>query len=242
LLGFVAAMLILAGIGATAHAANQRHMLTVSELESRLADELEALGAGESVSVSLIGRYNDVLHDSKRPVHLQFQSLDFDARDNTWHGEIKLFNGDTLAQTMPLKGRFQPLVAVPVLKHRLHRRDVIEEADITWQDVPEHRLRKDVILSSGELVGMSPRRVISDGRAIRVSEIEKPIVMRRGDIVQIRYNTPKIEIRTIGEAMDDAATGDRIRIRNSESDIVVQAEVLGPGMAQVKDLMQISQN
>lgn len=238
----VIAALILAGAGAAAHAADQRHMLTVPELESRVADELESLGAGESVGISLIGRFNEVIHESKRPIHVQFQSLDYDARDMTWHGELKLFNGDTLAATLPIEGRYEALLAVPVLKHRLHRSDVIEKADITWEHVPEHRLRKDVIVSAEELIGMSPRRVISNGRAIRLSEIEKPVVMKRGDIVQIRYRTPKIEIRTLGEAMDDGATGERIRIRNSESNIVVRARVMGPGMAQVQDLMQLSLN
>lgn len=228
--------------GTAAHAANSHYMVTSRELETRVADALVTQGAGESVTATLTGKYSEKLHESTRPIHVELHALDYDARQMTWYGEVRFYDGDTLANSLPIEGRYENLIAIPVLNKRLHRTDIIEDGDIAWEHVAEHRLRKDTILSAEELLGFSPRRVISENRAIRNGEVEQPKIVQKGDLMQIRFITANMEIRTIGQAMDDGAKGDMIRIRNSESDIVVHATIMQGGMAEVKPLMQLSQN
>lgn len=218
------------------------HIVTTKDVEISISEALQQQGAGEAVNATLTGKFNDKLHQSNEPVTVEVHSLDFTAQDMKWNAELRFFDGEKLAQTLPVEGRFENLIAVPVLNKRLHRGDMIEEADIAFENIPEHRLRKDTILSADELIGNSPRRVISENRPVRSSEVEHPQIVTKGDLIQVRFLAGTMTIQTMGEALDTGAKGDTIRIRNTDSNIVVQATIAQPGMADVKPLMQLSQN
>ena len=218
------------------------YKVTSDEVESIAAAALEEMGAGENIAASLVGRYQRVLYRHASPFNVELNVSDYDARAMRWHGDLIILSNDEEVESIPLSGRYEALIEVPVLTRRLHRSDIIEEADLEWVAVPEHRLRKDVLMSAEELIGKAPRRVISEGRPIREAEIENPIITAKGDIVQVIYTTPFMELRTIGMALEEGAKGDHIRIRNSESDIVIHATLLDEGIAQVSNPLQTTLN
>lgn len=218
------------------------YKVTSDEVESIAATTLEAMGAGEHIAASLVGRYQRVIYRHDSPFNVELNISDYDARALRWHGDLIIQSNDEEVDAIPLSGRYEALIEVPVLTRRLHRSDIIEEADLEWVAVPEHRLRKDVLMSAEALIGKAPRRVISEGRPIREAEIENPVITNKGDIVQVIYTTPFMELRTIGMALEEGAKGDHIRIRNSESDIVIHATLIEEGIAQVSNPLQTTLN
>jgi flagella basal body P-ring formation protein FlgA len=235
MLMIIAALLLL-----SAPAYAQDYSLNLQDLEALIAESLVSEGAGEEPEVSITGRMQPVLARGHAPLQAGIDYLDYDARSLSWNAVVSLFEDGELLKTLELNGRYAPTAQVPVLSRRLHNSDVIGEEDIVWQHFPEHRLRKDTILSAEQLIGKSPRRVISENRPVRIADVEAPSIVDKGDLIRISFQTPFMEIRTVGEAMEEGASGQRIRIRNSESGIVVQAVITGPGEAEVKQLMQIS--
>ena len=224
----------------TAWASGKSNHFSISDLEAMVAEQLIQDGAGDIIKASLMGKYRTILHQSERPIHVELAEFDYNARNLRWNAAIMVYEGDTLAANLDMNGRFENLVEVPVLVQRLHDDDVIEDDDIEWVAYPEHRLRKDTVMAASELIGYSPKRVISESRPIRESELIRPRVIEKGDLVQLQFRTNHMEIRTIGQAMSEGAIGDNIAVKNNESEIVVQATITGPNAAEVKHTIQLN--
>lgn len=220
---------------------SQKFEITSATVLEVVERELIEQGAGEALEVEYVGRQPSVLFSTDKTVEMAIEKLDFDARALRWHAEVAVYEGDAIMKTIELEGRYASEVEVPVLNQRLRSDNVIEEGDIDWVSMPEHRLRKNTILDIKDLLGKAPRRVISEGRPISTSEIENPMIMRKGTMVQMQFATPYMDIRTLGIAEDDGALNDTILVRNQESGIAVQARITGPGTAVVYKPSQVAQ-
>jgi flagella basal body P-ring formation protein FlgA len=125
------------------------------------------------------------------------------------------------------------MTRVPVLKNRVQGTDVIAESDIDWVKTPARTLRRNTVADARDLVGKSPRHVISPGRPIRLDEIAGASIVNKGTQVTLLYKTHNIEIKTFGEALEPGAKGDVIRVRNSASKTVIQGTVESAGHVRV---------
>lgn len=224
----------------TAWADDTNYSITLVDVEQAIADQLIADGAADELEISLTGKHPRLLYSEKIPVHFEIESLDYNAKTMRWRANLAFFKNDRLDKISHIGGRYASLIEVPVLSQRLHSDDVIEASDIEWIKVPSQRLRKNTIMSEKELIGMAPKRLISELRPIRENEIHHPIIIKKGDLVQMFFQTPHMEIRTLGESMDDGAIGELIRIKNSHSEIVVQATVNGENSAIVNQPAQLA--
>src|SRR3546814_18103996 len=73
------------------------------------------------------------------------------------------------------------------------------------------------LLDPEKIVGMSPRRVLIEGRPIRVGDVRPPILVPRGSIVTIMFSTGAMTLTARGKAAEDGAEGDTIRVQNTKS-------------------------
>ena len=78
-----------------------------------------------------------------------------------------------------------------------------------------------------------PRASISADRPIRSSELAEPIVIKRGELVEMRYQTPHMTIKTSGVALEDGSVGSAIRVKNEKSEKAVTARVEAAGRVSV---------
>ncbi len=105
--------------------------------------------------------------------------------------------------------RGEPLTAIQL---RLERRDVA-------------RLAGDWITELEQAEGMMLRRVVQPGSVITQTMLERPSIVRRGDRVRIQSSGGAFAVSSEGEALSDAAAGDRVRVRNLHSRSVVEGVV-----------------
>ncbi|MCI5049677.1 MAG: flagellar basal body P-ring formation chaperone FlgA [Rickettsiales bacterium] len=222
--------------------ASSMYHVSLDDIEKQVAQELEYEGAGNNIEVHVIERFQRRMHQGEEPVHFTIEKLEYNPRAMRWTALLTVFQDDQSIASHDIGGRYESKIAIPVLKQRLHSSDVIDKDDITWIDYPEHRLRKDVVLSEKSLIGMSPKRVISENRQIRHEELQEPIVMKKGSLVNVIFISGGMEIRTQGEAMDDAALGQLIRVRNTDSNMVIQAMAVAPSVAQVNPTIPLPES
>ena len=64
--------------------------------------------------------------------------------------------------------------------------------------------------------------------------LEAPRLVRRGERVTITARADGIDVRMAGKALMDGTAGERIRVRNINSDRVIEATVASPGMVEVQ--------
>jgi flagella basal body P-ring formation protein FlgA len=124
-------------------------------------------------------------------------------------------------------------VEVPVLARALGLGDVIAESDIAWVTLPFAKVPRNAITDASDLVGMSPKRLVKPGAPVRDGDVAPPIVVPRNATVVLVFATANLTLTAKGKALENGAVGDRVRVENLQSEIVVEGLVQADGTVAV---------
>lgn len=207
--------------------------ISKQDVGDAVAKQMQQQGFRQQVTATVDPSAETVLHSADHPLKLAIHALQVDTESRRWQAQAYVLNGNTTEVVKPITGRYDATLSVPVLTRQLRAGDVIESADIEMRTVPERQLRKDTVTDSAKLIGQSPTRMISAGRAIRAVEVTMPKVITKGQLVEMHYTTPYMNIRTSGEALEDGAPGQMIRIKNTKSEKAISARVVAAGKVEV---------
>lgn len=191
-------------------------------VESAIARETGI--SGIAVSINSV-RDQDIIAQGAGAIGGSADGVTVDKARSRWEATLLLQeNGRNLAP-IRLSGRYDEVASVPVLKRRVMPGEVISQDDIDWDRQPASHLRRNTVTDPKDMVGKSPRHMLSQGRPIRLDEIASPSIMSKGAKVTMTFRSHNIEINTYGEAMEAGAKGDVIRVRNLASKAVVEGTV-----------------
>ena len=84
-----------------------------------------------------------------------------------------------------------------------------------------------------QLVGKMARRTLLPGAAIPLAGIDNPRLVANGAEIKLVYSEDGLTIVTVGEAMQDGAAGDVVKVRNSDSGVTVSGTVQPDGAVRV---------
>lgn len=76
-----------------------------------------------------------------------------------------------------------------------------------------------------KVIGMEARTTIYAGRAITPGDLRNAAIVERNDIVVLSYQHGPLMISTEGRALDRGAVGDRIRVMNLSSRMIISGHV-----------------
>ncbi|MDH3325580.1 MAG: flagellar basal body P-ring formation chaperone FlgA [Gammaproteobacteria bacterium] len=116
----------------------------------------------------------------------------------------------------------------------LSRGEAITEDNIQQVKRDINKLRSGFYTNKDELIGMVAKRSIRAGTIFSNKHITPPMIIKRGDNVDIVAKTSSILIRMPGKAMTDGAKGQRIRVKNNSSRRIINAIVVTPGLVKVR--------
>jgi flagellar basal body P-ring formation protein FlgA len=94
-------------------------------------------------------------------------------------------------------------------------------------------LQKNSILAAEDIIGLTPRRTLRPGVPISAADIQRPVMVSKGEIVIIALQTPQMLLSARGQALTNGSKGDAIRVANIQSRQIVEAVVTGPGQVAV---------
>lgn len=134
-----------------------------------------------------------------------------------------------VTETISIAGFARPRVSLPVLARPVARGDVIAETDIAWIETTDAR-PAGVVLKAGDLVGMETRRALPAGTPIRTHDVSAPLLVQKGKLVTIAFETAGLRLTHAGVALGDGANGELVDVRNVKSERVVKAVVAGPNL------------
>lgn len=112
----------------------------------------------------------------------------------------------------------------------LRRGTIVEAGDVM---VSAKQARRGEAESMHEVIGMEVRASVREGRTIRLSDLRAPILIRRNQLVDIYYRNGTLVIRGEGRALRDGGAGQRIRVMNLDSRMVVTGRVTKSGSVEV---------
>ena len=134
---------------------------------------------------------------------------------------------------LPVAGRVFRVMEVPVPVHRVGRGEVIRQANVEMAKVPVNDIRPDTILASSELAGLEAVRVLRPGEPIRAADVRPEILVRKNSLVTVVLHAKGLQLSVQGKALDDGARGEAVRVMNTKSKRILEAEVEGPSMLSV---------
>ena len=113
------------------------------------------------------------------------------------------------------------------------RGSILNASDLT---VTEQRALTQVspfVSDMASAVGMELVRPVPAGTPLTLSMLAKPDIVKRGDEVTMVYEGDLLRVTMSGQALQDGASGDRIRLRNPRSKTTVEGEVQNDGTIRI---------
>lgn len=123
---------------------------------------------------------------------------------------------------------------VLVATENIRRGTLIEARHLRLRETDLAALRRAPVVNPDRVIGMELKYPLTTGGAFSLEGLAKPVVVQRGDLVQLVAESKNLRIKQQGEALQDGALGKVINVRNNSSDMVVQAEVVGSGKVKVQ--------
>ncbi len=120
---------------------------------------------------------------------------------------------------------------VAVATKTLSNGELIDKNKVMFKYVDENAVRGTHFDSISKIVGTKAKKRIAKGYPIFKQNI---CFVCKGDIIKIIAKTKSLSIRTNGTALIDGNMHDTIEVKNTNSNKIIKAEVIGIGEVQVK--------
>ena len=205
----------------------ESQMITREEIEDSIRVALIDRGADPNTKVELSNRMMRLYVASDVAASVGVEDVSYEPRTGRFTAILVAPAGDPGATRTRVTGRLHRETDVPVPARRIQANEVITERDIKWVKVRQNRLPRGVIVDINELIGKSPKRWLRAGIPVRAANVQPPILVPKGSLVTIYLKVPRMMLTAQGKALENGSDGDVIRINNTQSNKVIEAEVTG---------------
>ncbi|GEN23641.1 hypothetical protein HCU01_15900 [Halomonas cupida] len=110
--------------------------------------------------------------------------------------------------------------------------EMIQADMLATERVDLSRLPAQTLTDIDAAIGQQARRPLRQGQSLSEQVLSAPQLVQRGQLVSIEALGQGFRIRRQGEALDNGAQGDTVRVRTQNREIV-EAQVAGPGVLTV---------
>ena len=124
-------------------------------------------------------------------------------------------------------------IPVPVPNRRMLPDEIITEDDLVSAKLPMGQVGGYIVINADDVIGKQVRRMLSPGRPIQAQSIIQPLVITRGDRVDILFSDGLLALSSPGRALGDAHRGQEVRIVNLVSNKTVTAVATGDGTVEI---------
>lgn len=125
-----------------------------------------------------------------------------------------------------LRGKYNGTVETPVTAQYIKFGELLTTNNIALQHIPLHKiLGTHYLINPDNVIGMQARRNLPRDIALKAKDLAKPIIVRPKDKVTITYFSDNLEIKTSAIAMDKGSIGDKIKVKNEKTGIIVYCTI-----------------
>lgn len=211
-----------------------------AEILAVLRGDLLARGMPETAEIDLGSALQSATIAAGQMGSIEMVDANYDRRSGRFSAVIRTGSGNGDTRNLRLSGRAVDTVEVPVLGRALGSKDVIQIEDIQWVRMRVTDLKDNTLLDPDRLIGQTARRPLRVGDQIMTQDLERTLVITKGQSVLMQLVTPSLQLTAHGVALEHGAVGDLIRVRNPQSQKVVTATITGPRQVSVSSLGQVA--
>jgi flagella basal body P-ring formation protein FlgA len=136
-----------------------------------------------------------------------------------------------ISQTLEVRFITRPMVVVP--RDNLRRGQVITAADLTLIPAPRGYPLESAITKIEDVVDMQVVNALPKDRPIASSSITRPVLIERGDLVEVHVVGGGVTVATSARSLSKGAAGDLIAVETLEPRKKIIARVARSGLVEV---------
>lgn len=209
----------------------RRSSTTLAEDDVRivLRQALRDQGIRGQFDVDLRTRGFDVALPADSLFDLEVDRLSYDSSSGRFTALLRVSGEDFATQEIALDGTAHSIVEIPVTTRGVAKGEIISESDVAWVEIRADGIRRQTATDLDQIVGQEAKRQIRPDTPIRVGDVWAPRLVRKGDLVTLSVHTRFMLLQTNGQALEDGALNEVVRILNLKSKKTVQGVVSGEG-------------
>lgn len=201
--------------------------VSLAEVGPLVDKALRRAGVDGLFSVDLRQRDLGIDLPAGKAYDLAVTAMNYD--DGTGRFEAMLVaRAGSVSRQVPLSGTVTRRLEVPVLARPINRGETIGRNDVTWIEVSRDEASRGVARDEDQLVGQQVRRTLPGERPVRLSDLQRPILIQKKDLVTMTVASPNMTLVMTGIAEEEGSFGDTVRLLNPKSKKTVQGIVTGP--------------
>ncbi|QDS95578.1 flagellar basal body P-ring biosynthesis protein FlgA [Roseimaritima multifibrata] len=126
-----------------------------------------------------------------------------------------------------------PLPLVATATRMLRRGQILSPADLVLAPLEKGDSTEGMVLDIASVVGQQLQDNVYQGRPLEKLNVGAPILIQRGDLLEICVVGGGIVVRTGGKAMEEGSHGRLIQVETSEPRRRLLARVVAPGKVEI---------
>lgn len=148
--------------------------------------------------------------------------------------DVQLVQEGVVLANVPVMARTDTRGTVVVAKGRIARGtivtpELIEVVERDGVDVPD-----DAVTSPEQAIGMAAKVALAADAPVPRTALVAPEVVKKGDLVTLVVETPRMKLSLAGEALESGAVGSGIKVRNRASKQELAGKVIEHGLVVVQ--------
>ncbi len=203
-------------------------------IQKTLRNELKNKGISGKFNLSLNSGKPSIILPNDLPKNVEVSSMDYDAQKDYFRATLVSPSIDNPVKKISVTGMIERIASIPVLRNNLQNGDIINANDIDMIDVSQNSLQHNVMMDAEAMIGLTPRRMVHAGKYILEGSLSRPLLIERGEPVNITFREGPLVLNAKGKALESGAKGDLVRVTNTNSSRTIAAIVTGENQVVVQ--------
>lgn len=134
-----------------------------------------------------------------------------------------------------INGKFASFLEVPTVNRVVRSGEAITGDMLEQIRIKSNLLKKDVVVDRNYLQGKHARTAITMHKPILKTQVENPPVIFKDDIVTLLFHKEKLELKTVAIALEKGGVGDKIKVKNEKSGIIIYGRIQNKNIVVVSE-------
>jgi flagella basal body P-ring formation protein FlgA len=122
---------------------------------------------------------------------------------------------------------------VVVTNRTLGRGQIIQRSDLELSPMPADELTSDTVTDIASLVGQETKSLLRNGRPVAKSDVGSPILIHRGDLIEVIVIGGGVSVSTNAKAVSNGAKGELIELETTNPRKRLIGRVADIGIAEI---------
>ncbi|MBL4743371.1 MAG: flagellar basal body P-ring formation protein FlgA [Cycloclasticus sp.] len=115
--------------------------------------------------------------------------------------------------------------SILVAKKSLNKGHILQKNDLKLQRTQLTSVRSGYLINVDQAINKVLKRRLNNGDVIRVNNLSKPILIKKGDAITIMARSNGFNISMKGIALTAGSKGDKIKVKNTRTKRIIQGTI-----------------